>query len=270
MDTSNRRDLGGKTDSSSGLIVGLLTGAKPGINKDSLSCQWSPHFHLHPTAVDLATQATEDFIDMIRSDLSSDELLRLLFGVPMLAICVDTTSSMSDVITAVKQQAIQAAQSLLGTEDEPGLYLISPFNDPDSGPVILASSFDDFQSTINGLTTSTVASNTDCPEKALHGILNALQIMAPGTMLTVFTDDYANDYQLQNNVTELALSKNIAIDLWRYPSNCAEPTKRGLVTRATVPDVYGAICAATGVSTTRLPGSRSVRQPVFRYTYSGR
>ncbi len=78
-------------------------GSWAGINKDSLDCLSSPHSQLHSKAVDLAQQATMQFFDDLRQG-SSNAVLRLLFGVPTVAVAIDTTAGMRDVIDAVKTQ----------------------------------------------------------------------------------------------------------------------------------------------------------------------
>ena len=48
------------------------------------------------------------------------------------ALCfvIDTTGSMSDDIAAVRTVTSQIINSEVGTEDEPSLYILVPFNDP--------------------------------------------------------------------------------------------------------------------------------------------
>lgn len=48
------------------------------------------------------------------------------------ALCfvVDTTGSMADDISAVKDVTASLVDSKVGTRDEPSLYVLVPFNDP--------------------------------------------------------------------------------------------------------------------------------------------
>lgn len=48
------------------------------------------------------------------------------------ALCfvIDTTKSMSDDIAAVRGVTASIIQSHVGTDDEPAVYILVPFNDP--------------------------------------------------------------------------------------------------------------------------------------------
>lgn len=47
-----------------------------------------------------------------------------------LCFVIDTTNSMSDDIAAVKNVTSSIITSKVGTDDEPSLYILVPFNDP--------------------------------------------------------------------------------------------------------------------------------------------
>lgn len=47
-----------------------------------------------------------------------------------LVLLIDTTKSMSDVIAAVLNAATFIINSAVGTENEPSVYILIPFNDP--------------------------------------------------------------------------------------------------------------------------------------------
>lgn len=47
-----------------------------------------------------------------------------------LVFLIDTTKSMSDVIAAVKNASPLIINSEVGTENEPSVYILVPFNDP--------------------------------------------------------------------------------------------------------------------------------------------
>ena len=48
---------------------------------------------------------------------------------------VDTTGSMSDEISFVRDYINSLIDSVVGTENEPSEYILSPFNDPRFGPI---------------------------------------------------------------------------------------------------------------------------------------
>ena len=222
-------------------------GSWAGINKDSLNCWWSPHSHLHTTAADLAERATMQFFDDIKADTSgAPQALRLLFGVPTLAFAIDTTGSMDDVIDAVRTQAISIAKGLAGTDNEPGLYVISPFNDPETGPVTVTADFATFEETINGLG---AGGGDDCPEMAITGMINAVDAMDVDSGLLLFTDAEAKDASLLLTLLAKAQEKRISISVFMYDSDCEDSAlkkiKRMSITKRSE-NVYGQLCAGTG------------------------
>ncbi|KAH0556247.1 hypothetical protein GP486_005825 [Trichoglossum hirsutum] len=226
---------------------GLSDDSWAGINKDSLNCWWSPHSHLHATAADLAERATMQFFDDIKADTSgAPQALRLLFGVPTLAFAIDTTGSMGDVIDAVRTQAISIAKGLAGTDNEPGLYVISPFNDPETGPVTVTTDFTTFEHTINSLGAE---GGGDCPEMAVTGMINAVDAMDVDSGLLLFTDAVAKDSGLLLTLLAKAQEKRITISVFMYASDCEDSKlrklKRSSITKRSE-DVYGQLCAGTG------------------------
>ena len=223
--------------------------ATQGINKDSLNCGFSPHYYAHSDAVSLAIQATEQYIDDIKQEITESQL-RQLFGVgPTLAFCIDTTGSMGDIISSVQEQSIAIVTERIGTADEPSSYVISPFNDPDTGPVTVTSDFNVFQSTIDSLTAE---GGGDCPELSMTGILNALDVLDDDSILFMFTDAASKDADLAGQVISTAVAKNINIYIFKFDSDCDD----GLVGKredSGADKVYGAVCLATSGQYHSLP-----------------
>ena len=62
-----------------------------------------------------------------------------MMGISGKALCfaIDTTGSMSDDIAAVRTITSSIINSKVGTEDEPSLYILVPFNDPGSATRLL-------------------------------------------------------------------------------------------------------------------------------------
>jgi hypothetical protein len=84
---------------------------------------------------------------------------------------------MSSIIAATREQAIAIARGRIGTKDEPIDYVVAPFNDPSTGPVMKTSDFDTFVANVGTLS---AIGGGDCPELAISGILDALEVMEGG------------------------------------------------------------------------------------------
>ncbi|KAF2751895.1 hypothetical protein M011DRAFT_9123 [Sporormia fimetaria CBS 119925] len=256
---------GGATDSALGAIAGavyaeVFNDVPEGINKDSLNCFWSPHWFLHRQAVNLAIQSSIQYIeDIIAEGPLEDKERRLLFGVgTSLAFAIDTTGSMAGIIAGTRRQAIEIARSRLGTKDEPIDYIVAPFNDPYTGPVLRATNFSDFQANINSLY---AAGGDDCPELAITGILDALAVMQGPSDLFVMTDANAKDYGLALRAIEVAFEKQIRIHVFKFDSNCDDggsAAKRSLQKRedSVANRQYSALAGSTGGTYHSLPVSQ--------------
>lgn len=188
-----------------------------GINKDTILCIASPHFFLHSTAADVAVQATKQFILDIKADIT-DKQFRELMGVgPTLAMAIDDTGSMGDIIGQVQAQAAQIVDSRVGTDDEASNYVLVPINDPFDGPVLQANNPDDFKADIFSLFAS---GGGDCPELQNGGTFQAVDASEEGGDVFMFTDADSKDGDLADAVANLAATKNIQV----YPmvfGNCS-------------------------------------------------
>ncbi|KAH7017981.1 uncharacterized protein B0I36DRAFT_34962 [Microdochium trichocladiopsis] len=246
---SHKCHHGGYTDTPLGSTIGFLFGPpNPGINKDSLNCDWSPHWKWHARAVAGAKEATKQFFDDIKAEID-EHALRLLFGVgPTLAFAIDTTGSMSAVISTARSIAISIAESRVGTLDEPSSYVVSPFNDPGTGPLTVTSSLDTFKSTVNGLFAS---GGGDCPELIITGMLDAVNAMEKGATLFAFTDAAPKDIAYESQLLSTAVEKNLNIYILKFDSDCDDGGAGSGTKLKTRKDslsdlVYSEICAATG------------------------
>ncbi|KAM4547258.1 von Willebrand factor A domain-containing protein 7-like [Fundulus diaphanus] len=183
---------------------GILDGTarkepKGGINKDTFT---SEHGHLHNQAASLAIAATSELLENVRSAAGDKEFLQMMGlskGKP-LCFCVDTTGSMVDDIEAVKTVTSSIIDRKLGTEDEPSVYILVPFNDPDFGPLIRTTDPNVFKNEINSLTAN---GGGDAPEMSLSGLQLALTGAPPNSEIYVFTDAAAKDEYLRNPVIAL-------------------------------------------------------------------
>uniref|UniRef100_A0A673BAN8 Uncharacterized protein n=2 Tax=Sphaeramia orbicularis TaxID=375764 RepID=A0A673BAN8_9TELE len=175
------------------------TEPKGGINKDKVD---SSHGHLHFQAADVAIAATSELLEDVRraaGDRVFLEMMGISTGKP-LCFCIDTTGSMSDDIDAVKTVTSSIINSKAGTAEEPSIYILVPFNDPDFGPLIRTTNPTEFKTKINALTAT---GGGDAPEMALSGLQLALTGAPPNSEIFLFTDAPAKDRHLLNTVNAL-------------------------------------------------------------------
>lgn len=240
---------GGALDNGPGLVGG--------INKDVKLALFAPHHFLHEAAADSARQATEAYIRDIAAELTPRQL-KLLFGVgPTIAIAVDTTGSMGNVISQVRVQAARIVDERVGTDQEPLRYILMPFNDPYTGPLTVTSDPNEFKMAINALRSS---GGGDCPELSMSGALAALAAADAGVDLFTFTDADALDAHLEGAVSSLAAAKDAKLFKivngacnWRYStlanSNDANLAPQHVDPAAWVPNVdpvYRRLAADSG------------------------
>jgi hypothetical protein len=222
---------GGVKDSSSG---------SSDINKDGRNPLFSPGSG-HAEAARLALEATQQFIRSVKNDITTREL-KLLFGVgPTLGFAIDTTGSMGPVINGVKGWVSSFVQSRVGTDQEPALYVMSPFNDPGVGPLTTTQDASSFVSATNQLF---AAGGGDCPELSVSGMLAAVNVMDENSNLFMFTDADAKDLALTDVLIGRATDKTVKISCFIFGSSCFRRRRLMQATRAD--PVYTRISALTG------------------------
>ncbi|XP_056450921.1 von Willebrand factor A domain-containing protein 7-like [Gadus chalcogrammus] len=172
-----------------------------GINKDGPTAE---HGHAHHTAARLATAATIELLDDIRGAAGNTDFLRML-GISKgssraLCFVIDSTGSMGDDIAAVKSVTAALVDGRVGTPDEPSLYLLVLFSDPDFGPLMTTTDPNVFKAWLSNLT---AAGGGDYPELALSGLQLALTGAPSGSEVFLFTDGIAKDLHLTDTVLAL-------------------------------------------------------------------
>ncbi|XP_078121619.1 von Willebrand factor A domain-containing protein 7-like isoform X2 [Sander vitreus] len=174
---------------------------KGGINKDSFEAS---HGYLHMTAANMAIAATSELLEDIRRAAGDRPFLQMMgiFKGSSKALCfvIDTTKSMSDDIEAVKTVTSSIINSEVGTENEPSVYILVPFNDPDFGPLIKTADPKVFKTFINSLPAT---GGGDEEELSLSGLQLALSSAPPNSEIFLFTDAPAKDRQMKNTVIAL-------------------------------------------------------------------
>ncbi|KAG8008012.1 von Willebrand factor A domain-containing protein 7 [Nibea albiflora] len=183
---------------------------KGGINKDTFE---SSHGHLHLKAANLAIAATSELLEDIRGAAGDRPFLQyethsacfssvLYRGRSSKALCfvIDTTKSMSDDIEVVKTVTSSIINSEVGTEDEPSLYILVPFDDPNFGPLIRTTDPNVFKNAINALSPS---GGGDDAELSLSALQLALTSAPSNSEIFLFTDAPAKDTHLKSTVIAL-------------------------------------------------------------------
>ncbi|KAM4620396.1 von Willebrand factor A domain-containing protein 7-like [Polymixia lowei] len=181
-----------------------------GINKDTKT---SSHGHLHVKAANLAIAATIEVLEDIHRAAGNTDFLRMMWiskgSNKALCFVIDTTGSMSDDIAAVKRVTSLIVSSTVGTKDEPSVYILVPFSDPDFGPLIRTTDPDVFKSKINALSAD---GGGDRPEMSLSGLQLALTGAPPGSEIFLFTDAPAKDSRLRSTVIALIERKKAVVN----------------------------------------------------------
>uniref|UniRef100_A0AAV2JD29 von Willebrand factor A domain-containing protein 7-like n=1 Tax=Knipowitschia caucasica TaxID=637954 RepID=A0AAV2JD29_KNICA len=175
------------------------TDATGGINKDSVN---SSHGHLHERAARVATEASIELLDDVHAAVGHKNFLRMM-GVgsgKAIIFVIDTTQSMVSDIVFIRLVTIMTIQQLEGTENEPSVYILVPFNDPGFGPVTKTTNGNVFISAVTNLTAN---GGGDSPEKSLSGLQLALSVAPIGSELFVFTDAPPKDTHLKNTILAL-------------------------------------------------------------------
>ncbi|XP_028321748.1 von Willebrand factor A domain-containing protein 7-like isoform X2 [Gouania willdenowi] len=191
----------GKCSHGGGLDVTSKIEPIGGINKDTFS---SNHGHLHTQAANMAIAATSQLLEDIRSAAGDRPFLQMMgmFKGSSKALCfvIDTTSSMSEDIQTVQDVTSAIINSEVGTDNEPSVYILVPFNDPDFGPLIKTTDPKVFKDVIDSLQAS---GGGDEEELSLSGLQLALSSAPFSSEIFLFTDAPAKDKQLKNTVIAL-------------------------------------------------------------------
>ncbi|XP_042354924.1 von Willebrand factor A domain-containing protein 7-like [Plectropomus leopardus] len=200
-----------------------------GINKDSLDAS---HGHLHSQAANLAISATSELLEDIRRAAGDRQFLQMV-GISKgsskaLCFVIDTTKSMSDDIAIVKTVTSSIISSEVGTENEPAVYILVPFKDPDVGPLIKTSDPKVFETVIDSLT---AAGGGDDAELSLSALELALGSVPFNSEIFLFTDAPAKDKNLKSTVTALIERTQAAVSFMISGSTMANRRRRSDDTR---------------------------------------
>lgn len=121
-----------------------------------------------------------------------------------LAFTIDDTGSMWREINAVKSHIVNIVSANRRFKD----YVIGTFNDPYRRNVIRSKSA---STILNFLRRVRTRGGGDCPEFAMHGILDAARLAKRNSVLFVVTDASAKDSRLKHAVARYLRSKKIRL-----------------------------------------------------------
>jgi hypothetical protein len=173
-----------------------------GINKDNEN---SDHGSFHIIAANIALTATIQQLQSLWSTVGNDAFGRFLgFHSSSLVIAIDTTGSMAPVIELVKKLAIGIVEFTRGENAlfRPSNYILSPFNDPEWGPLTITT---DAQFLIDKIANLTAVGGGDAPELYYHGLNDALEVCEANSYVYTFTDAPAKDAFLRPKVLARAI-----------------------------------------------------------------
>ncbi|XP_034148968.1 von Willebrand factor A domain-containing protein 7-like isoform X2 [Esox lucius] len=172
-----------------------------GINKDASG---SIHGYLHAKAAEVAGAATRELLQDIRGAAGDRDFLRMMGiytnGTSVLCFVIDTSSSMTEDIDAVRKMISFIIDSKRGTADQLSAYILVPFKDSGFGPLIRITDPDEFKAHINTLTAN---GGGAFPKMCLSGLQLALTGAPPSSEIFVFTDAPPKDLDLLGTVTAL-------------------------------------------------------------------
>ncbi|XP_031568684.1 von Willebrand factor A domain-containing protein 7-like isoform X4 [Actinia tenebrosa] len=137
------------------------------------------------------------FMDDLKQTMGPAQFDKFMavMGDVTLMFAIDTTGSMADEIDTAKRIAVDVINY---QRENPVSYILSPFNDPTTGPVTFRETTEGalFVDAINKLKAT---GGGDCPELTMKGILDALyEGPDPGSPMYVFTDASAKDATPEN------------------------------------------------------------------------
>ncbi|KAL1282099.1 hypothetical protein QQF64_000902 [Cirrhinus molitorella] len=179
-----------------------------GINKDDIS---SDHGFLHIRAAEMAIKATMELLEDIRLATDDQTFLRLmgLNQTSVLAFVFDVTGSLSNYIEVFKRVSFSIIDSRRGTSEEPSEYILVPFNEQGSGPLLRTENADTFKEHINSISASVRGSFSNM---CLSGLLLTLPQAPPSSDIFVFTDASAKDSELKSAVEALIESTKSTVN----------------------------------------------------------
>lgn len=203
----SKPSFGGKCSHGGVLDESSSSPAEGGINKDTASPCFSPHHYLHQQAAELAVQATDYYLSVILEAVGNDKYRQLfdLYHGSALSVVIDTTSSMGNEITAVKNQVAEIVEN-----SAPQIYILVPFNDPNVGPVTRTEDSKEFLDAVNALSAT---GGGDLPEMFWGGLQLALANTPEYGNIFCFTDAVGKDGDIMDGDIAIATTQNTKVTM---------------------------------------------------------
>ncbi|KAK3730532.1 hypothetical protein QZH41_017239 [Actinostola sp. cb2023] len=159
------------------------------------------------------------FVDDLKQSMGPakfDEFMAVMGDVTLM-FAIDTTGSMREEIATAKRIAVDVINY---PRQNPVSYILSPFNDPSTGPVTFKDNTQGafFVDAINKLSAT---GGGDCPELTLNGILDALYEHPDwDSPLYVFTDASAKDATPSNMEEVKSRRTQVLTNPWGTHNAC--------------------------------------------------
>lgn len=197
------------------VILSLILTTKGDISDDECSV-WKDETTTIASMIDKPTNASK----LSNSHTNSSRKLRK----KSLILVFDATGSMHDDLVQLRGAAKEIVKHFSAQEENPiQNYILSVFRDPDVEPVLKTK---DPLKLLERLEEITIFGGEDCPELALTGIQQAIEVSLPNSHAFVFSDASAKDFGLLEDVKEKIQKKQITVN-FLLTGNCGEKTSMG-------------------------------------------
>jgi hypothetical protein len=191
----------------------------PGINKDSMNCGFSPHFHHHRDAVELSVAASVQYINDIRSQLTDNQFRQLMGVGRTYAFMMDTTMILRFSLNDMKGHSIEIIEED-SKEKEANQYIVAPIDGERMETSIKTQDLDYFKSSVNSLKGSRKANQPKCLGIPLQNILDTVKSLDEGSNLFLMAAAFPVGDTLAAEIIALAYAKDIRIHSLQYLGGC--------------------------------------------------
>ena len=194
-----------------------------GINKDSKSCAWSPHYHLHNLAAQSAELATVEYITAIKTQVSERQF-ESLFGLgPSLGFAVDMTSSLMTLIPQIREQlviALTMRKGGLAVLDRTPRYVLTTFADISTTlKTYTSEDREKFKTQLaRALSPSPIES---CRPASMEGILATISNLEPHASLFAVVGGDPSDVSKALEVKQMIGEKHIQVLIIHIKNKCS-------------------------------------------------
>ncbi|KAK7079818.1 hypothetical protein SK128_002467, partial [Halocaridina rubra] len=172
----------------------------------------------------MAIMASEYYLSILRDAIGDENFRRLfdLYAGSAMSIMIDTTGSMNGEIRAVKEEA-----TLIVENTRPEMYILTPYKDPDLGPVTSTTDAEVFLQELDKLD---AYGGCCCVEENFWGALELALAYTPDySSIYCFTDAGGNDRHLMEGSIALAAAKHCQVTIIFSFDQTTPPTQNTTV-----------------------------------------